>query len=69
MSRKVDIALQIEGWGEVKMEALMNEARRIIVTYKITLDELRELRQWDSLYTEDDIELLDEIEEELLWET
>jgi len=69
MSRKVDIALQIEGWGEVKMEALMNEARRIIDTYNITLDELRELRQWDSLYTEDDIELLDEIEEELLWET
>jgi NAD-dependent DNA ligase len=69
MSRKVDIALQIEGWGEAKMEALMDEARRIIDTYKITLDELRELRQWDSLYTEDDIELLDEIEEELLWET
>ena len=69
MSRKVDIALQIEGWGEVKMEALMNEARRIIDTYNITLDELRELRQWDSLGTKDDIELLDEIEEELLWET
>ena len=69
MSRKVDIALQIEGWGEVKMEALMNEARRIIDTYKITLDELRELRQIDSLCTKDDIELLDEIEEELLWET
>jgi NAD-dependent DNA ligase len=69
MSRKVDIALQIEGWGEAKMEALMDEARRIIDTYKITLDELRELRQWDSLGTKDDIELLDEIEEELLWET
>lgn len=69
MSRKVDIALQIEGWGEAKMEALMDEARRIIDTYKITLDELRELRQIDSLYTKDDIELLDEIEEELLWET
>jgi len=61
MSRKVDIALQIEGWGEAKMEALMDEARRIIDTYKITLDELRELRQWDSLGTKDDIELLDEI--------
>jgi NAD-dependent DNA ligase len=69
MSRKVDIALQIEGWGETKMEALMDEARRIIDTYKITLDELRELRQIDSLCTKDDIELLDEIEEELLWET
>jgi len=69
MSRKVDIALEIEGWGEAKMEALMDEARRIIDTYKITLDELRELRQWDSLGTKDDIELLDEIEEELLWET
>ena len=69
MSRKVDIALEIEGWGEAKMEALMDEARRIIDTYKITLDELRELRQWDSLCTKDDIELLDEIEEELLWET
>jgi len=69
MSRKVDIALQIEGWGEAKMEALMDEARRIIDTYKITLDELRELRQIDSLCTKDDIELLDEIEEELLWET
>jgi NAD-dependent DNA ligase len=69
MSRKVDIALQIEGWGEAKMEALMDEARRIIDTYKITLDELRELRQWDSLGTKDDIELLDEIEEELSWET
>ena len=69
MSRKVDIALQIEGWGEAKMEALMDEARRIIDTYKITLDELRELRQIDSLCTKDDIELLDEIEEELSWET
>lgn len=69
MSRKVDIALQIEGWGEAKMEAPMDEARRIIDTYKITLDELRELRQWDSLGTKDDIELLDEIEEELSWET
>jgi NAD-dependent DNA ligase len=69
MSRKVDIALEIEGWGEAKMEALMDEARRIIDTYKITLDELRELRQWDSLGTKDDIELLDEIEEELSWET
>ena len=69
MSRKVDIALQIEGWGEAKMEALMDEARRIIDTYKITLDELRELRQWDSLGTKDDIELLDEIEEELSWDT
>ena len=69
MSRKVDIALEIEGWGEAKMEALMDEARRIIDTYKITLTELRELRQIDSLCTKDDIELLDEIEEELSWET
>ena len=69
MSRKVDIALELEGWGEAKMEALMDEARRIIDTYKITLTELRELRQIDSLCTKDDIELLDEIEEELSWET
>ena len=69
MSRKVDIALEIEGWGEAKAEALMDEARRIINTYKITLTELRELRQWDSLCTKDDIELLNEIEEELSWET
>jgi len=69
MSRKVDIALEIEGWGEAKAEALMDEARRIIDEYKITLTELRELRQWDSLCTKDDIELLDEIEEELSWET
>jgi len=69
MSRKVDIALEIEGWGETKAEALMDEARRIIDAYKITLTELRELRQWDSMCTKDDIELLDEIEEELSWET
>ena len=69
MSRQVDIALEIEGWGEAKAEALMDEARRIINTYKITLTELRELRQWDSLCTKDDIELLNEIEEELSWET
>ena len=69
MSRQVDIALEIEGWGEAKAEALMDEARRIIDTYKITLTELRELRQWDSLCTKDDIELLNEIEEELSWET
>lgn len=69
MSRKVDIALEIEGWGETKAVALMDEARRIIDAYKITLTELRELRQWDSLCAKDDIELLDEIEEELSWET
>ena len=69
MSRKVGIALQIEGWGEAKAEALRDEARRIIDTYKITLTELRELRQFDSLCARDDIELLDEIEEELSWET
>ena len=69
MSRQVDIALEIEGWGEAKAVALMDEARRIIDTYKITLTELRALRQWDSLCTKDDIELLNEIEEELSWET
>ena len=64
--RLSDAALGIEGWGEYKAQHMFDYADDLIDEYNLTLDDVKEIEQFQSIGGDDDEEIIYWIKQELL---
>ena len=63
--RLTDASMDIEGWGEYKAQYMFQYADELIEEYNLTLDDVKEIEQFQCIGGDDDEEIIYWIKQEL----